>query len=121
MVSSGITRINKSIPNYFILGVLAFIINKALEIKGIYIPFIHAYLDDLIMMPTSLFIIQSLCKRIYGKDFRLNYWHILLLTAYVSVMFEWIIPTFKPYFIADIIDVFCYFLGSFMFVLLDRR
>lgn len=121
MASSSITRLIIRPPFYVIISLVLFSLNKIAEIKSIYIPFIHSYMDDILFMPVALWFIQMVCRFIYGHTFSLNYKHTLLLFIYVSIMFELVIPKFNSYFVSDFFDVACYFLGSISFMLLNRN
>ena len=121
MASSGFTRLIIRPPFYVVLSLWLFALNKYAEIKSIYIPFIHSYMDDILFMPVALWFIQAVCRLIYGHTFKLNSKHILLLFIYVSIMFELVVPRFNSYFVSDIFDVACYLFGSISFILLNKN
>lgn len=82
------------------------------------IPFFHAYLEDLLVMPLMLksaqLAIQVLWKT--QRNYVIHIIDVMLITIGVSVYFEAILPRFDARFTADFIDVMAYATGSLVFV-----
>lgn len=103
---------------YFLIPVLLFTINQYLEkVSGIFIPWVHAYLDDMLAMPVILGITLQVFRWIHPQKNQFVFKKIPLLVAwiYVSVVFEWYLPSTADYYIRDLWDVVCYALGTLFF------
>jgi len=103
---------------YFIVCCLLFWTNQFLErILGIFIPFVHEYLDDLLAMPVVLGISLQVFRWIsHLKDrFILTKTQILVGVAYFAFLFEFLLPMFSPVYTRDFWDMFCYGVGAVFF------
>ncbi len=109
----------------FWISVVLFIVNQALErIYGIFLPFIHAYLDDLLCMPIVLGIATQIIQWIHpaGKYYYLSNGHILIAVVMFSIVFELILPNTDPaHFTSDMLDILFYIAGAFLFYWLITR
>lgn len=109
---------------FFYIPVLFFLSNQILE-KGlaVFIPFVHAYLDDLLAIPVILGITLQIYKKIHPKKDRFTFTktQIFVAVIYVSIVFEWFLPKFSSIYISDSLDVICYFAGGIYFYLLVNR
>ena len=103
----------------FLIFIFLFIVNYLLEkCFGVFIPFIHAYLDDLLCMPIVLTITLALLHRMINtKPYRLSGKQIIFAVAYFSIVFEVILPKLNKKHTADVLDVFAYALGAILFYL----
>ncbi|MBS4072703.1 MAG: magnesium citrate secondary transporter [Algoriphagus sp.] len=103
---------------YFFIPILLFAGNQVLE-KGfkIFIPWVHAYLDDLLALPVILGITLQIYHWIHPKreKFRFKKEHILVAFLYVSLVFEGFLPWYSEVYIRDLWDIICYGLGSLIF------
>lgn len=103
---------------YFFLPLLLFAGNQVLEKSlGIFVPWIHAYLDDLMAMPVILGITLQIYRWIHPqKDFfsfkKQQVWVALI---YVSLVFEAFLPWVSTDYRSDSWDVVCYAMGAFLF------
>ncbi|MDQ3192323.1 MAG: magnesium citrate secondary transporter [Bacteroidota bacterium] len=83
---------------------------------GIFIPFIHAYLDDFLCMPVvltlTLYILQMILKE---ERFRLSKYQVIFAIIYFSVMFELVLPAFSSKYTSDVMDIAAYLIGAFVF------
>jgi hypothetical protein len=81
------------------------------------IAYLNNYLNDLLFVPLALgsavFLQQNLILK--QPDYYLNKSQIIISVAYISVMFEGIIPLFKDRYTADFFDVLCYGFGGLLF------
>lgn len=103
---------------YFIVCCLLFWANQFLErILGIFIPFVHEYLDDLLAMPVVLGISLQVFRWISPlKDgFIFTKTQILIGVAYFAFLFEFLLPMFSPVYTRDFWDVVCYGVGAVFF------
>lgn len=91
--------------------------NKLLELIGISIPFINAYMDDLFCIPFVLTPTLYLMRRFVfnNENYILGKLQIALAIIYCAVLFELILPQFSPKYTADIRDVVCYISGAILF------
>lgn len=103
---------------YFFIPILLFAGNQVLE-KGfeIFIPWVHAYLDDLLALPVILGITLQIYRWIHplGEGFRFKKEHVIVAFLYVSVVFEGVLPWYSEVYIRDLWDILCYGLGSLIF------
>jgi hypothetical protein len=80
-------------------------------------------LDDLLAIPVILGNTLQIYKKIHPKKDRFTFTktQILVAVIYVSLVFEWFLPKFSSTYIADFMDVVCYFAGGFYFYFLVNR
>jgi hypothetical protein len=99
------------------LGACAlFLANQMLEFFGVFIPFVHSYLDDLLVMPIFLALGLTGMRGIYrNPNGVLKVSHILVATLWISFLFEYWFPSYKANHYADAWDVLAYFSGSLLF------
>ncbi|MBA3899460.1 MAG: magnesium citrate secondary transporter [Bacteroidetes bacterium] len=101
----------------FLLSSLLFTINQILEKGfGIFIPFIHAYLDDLLCMPVvltlTLFILRWIIK---SPDYTFSKKQVIFALLYFSFAFEVLLPLYSEKYTADVFDVLAYGIGAVIF------
>lgn len=113
----------KFFSNYFWICLLLFILNQLLEREGVFIPLVHAYLDDLlcpgIVLGFALFIQQQFTFR--DPTYLLPWRHILFFVFWYSLLFEVIFPYWDARHYADLLDVFAYLTGSLIFYYAGNR
>lgn len=83
---------------------------------------VQFYVNDFLIIP----IVLTLCLLVIrwlrnDKNYVIPLRFILYLCVLYSVFFEWYLPKIHPRYTADIIDVLLYFLGGFVFCLLQKR
>lgn len=103
---------------YFLTACVLFWINQAVErLLGIYIPFIHAYLDDLLAMPVVLGLTMQVFRWIHPLKNRFYFSKMQLTVGwlYFSFLFEVLLPRWSDIYTADIWDVVCYGVGTIIF------
>ncbi len=101
----------------FVFSTLLFVVNQLMEKQfGIFIPFIHAYLDDLLCMPVvltmTLYILQMLLKE---ERYRFSKSQVIIAIIYFSVMFELVLPAFSNKYTSDVMDIAAYSIGALVF------
>ncbi|WP_178990996.1 hypothetical protein [Winogradskyella schleiferi] len=84
---------------------------------GLQLPnWMYFYINDFLCLP----IVLSLCLavlRLARKTEKLYvpFSVVLVLTAYFSIYFEWLMPKINPRYTFDVIDIGLYFLGAILF------
>lgn len=101
-------------PVYMAAVVLA-TLNQAVEHFGVYLPFIHSYLDDLLCFPIVLGTGLA-SYRLAFPNYRLTSWHIWPLFIVFVLVFEVYLPQTSTLYTADAWDVLFYLLGIFVFI-----
>ncbi|PVH24254.1 hypothetical protein DC487_14305 [Sphingobacterium corticibacter] len=113
---------NKAVAHFinpwFLCFALLFIIHQVVQWGlGIPIGWLDSYLDPLLMMPITLHLL--LWERRYlfekGDSYKLSIFGIFNYLILVSILGEVIFPVLQPGFVADWIDVLCYFTGAVFF------
>ncbi|MGL4582152.1 MAG: hypothetical protein ACRCVU_04115 [Flavobacterium sp.] len=88
---------------------------------GIDLPlFLNNYLNDILSIPITLFIILAVVQLFKGKVYKLSIWMIMFIVAYFAIYFEYYLPQFHPRYTSDIIDIGCYMIGGIIFYLIQR-
>ncbi|WPP51121.1 magnesium citrate secondary transporter [Catalinimonas niigatensis] len=101
-----------------LIAILVFLTNQILErVLQYYIPYVHAYLDDLVCMPVVLGISMQVMQYLRTSKglYFLSKSHVLLAFGYISIMFEIILPIFSDTYTSDPWDVVCYAAGSWIY------
>lgn len=109
---------------HFWIPALLFWVNQYLEkVQGVFIPFVHNYFDDLQAMPVILGITLQVFRWIHRAKgaFVFTKIQILVGTAYISFLFEVLLPQWSDKYTADPWDVLCYGLGSVYFYFFINR
>ena len=105
----------------FIACTTLFLFNQLLEAQGIYLPFVHAYLDDLLVMPIFFSITLTGMRLLYQNPHgRLSKIQIILGTLWIALLFEGIFPLYKENHYADPWDVLAYAIGAAFFYLFAK-
>ncbi len=89
--------------------------NQVVESQGIFIPFVHSYLDDFLVFPIVLTIGLAF-YRLAFTNYVLTPWHIWPLLAVYIFVFEMYMPSKSAQYTADFFDVFAYLAGIFLFL-----
>lgn len=103
---------------YFFIPVLLFGLNQILEKSlGIFIPWVHEYLDDLLAIPVILGITLQIYRWIHPlrDSFRFKKEHVIVAFLYVSLVFEGVLPWYSDQYVRDFWDILSYALGAFVF------
>ncbi|MBC6365188.1 magnesium citrate secondary transporter [Algoriphagus sp. AK58] len=103
---------------YFSIPVVLFSINQVFEkVFGVFIPWIHAYLDDLLAIPVILGITLQIYQWIHPlrQNFRFKKEHVFVAFLYVSIVFEGFLPWYSNLYVRDFWDIVCYAFGSLVF------
>ncbi|WP_228692309.1 magnesium citrate secondary transporter [Lunatimonas sp.] len=95
-----------------------FWVNQYLEkALAIFVPLVHSYLDDLLAMPVILGITLQVFRWVHptGEQFRFSTMQIVVGVAYISLLFEVLLPMWSEIYVRDFWDVVCYAAGAFYF------
>jgi hypothetical protein len=102
----------------FLIACILFWANQYLEkVQGIFIPFVHAYMDDLLAMPVVLGITLQAFQWIHPlrAGFRFTKVQVLVGWLYFSLLFEILLPRWSDHYVADPWDVLAYGIGAAFF------
>lgn len=114
---------NKKITVFFICSVTIGGLIYTAQKMGFYLPnIINFYVNDFLIIPICLTISLYILKYTRNnKNYTIPLYIILCLSAYYSILFEFILPKTHARYTADIIDVVMYFLGGLVFYFLQSR
>lgn len=101
----------------FLSSLNLFLTNQLLEYWGYYLPYIHAYLDDILCMPVVLSFALVFQRKIVLRqaDYTFTIWHIVVAVIYCALVFEWWLPKRSDIYVSDPLDILCYSIGAFIF------
>jgi hypothetical protein len=109
---------------FFILPCILFWINQYFEkVLGTFIPYVHSYLDDFLAMPVVLGLTLQIYQWIHPlrKDFVFSKVQVVVAVIYFAVIFEAFLPFWSDTYTMDVLDVFCYGLGTIWFYFLINK
>jgi len=107
------TLVNK----WFVGGCLIWLVVTVLRRSGHPLPLLNSYIDDLPAIPVianlglwfqRVFVIRS-------DYYVLSPWHVVFIVAYVSVLFELVLPYYSKAYTGDWLDVILYLAGGIFF------
>ena len=102
---------------YFWICLFLFTINQFVEKAGIFIPYIHSYLDDTlapgIVLGFALTFQQQLTFR--DKTYVFSIGHVIFFVIWYALLFEVVFPYFDTRHHADVMDVVAYGIGGWLF------
>lgn len=93
------------------------------SMTGLALPkIISFYLNDLLCMPVVLSICLVIMRRLKRKShLYIPLSAIVVITAYFSFHFEWLLPKFLERYTGDIIDVGLYIIGALLFYVFQKQ
>lgn len=97
------------------MAVMLAVSNQILEHNGVFLPYIHAYLDDLLCFPITLTLGLAAYRWLW-PHYQLNKWHIWPLFLFYAFYFEGYLPTKSTLYTRDWADVLAYFIGILIFL-----
>ncbi|GLB49419.1 hypothetical protein Y10_17870 [Neptunitalea sp. Y10] len=103
---------------------IIWVLIKLLRYFEIIIPYLNDYLTDIITIPALITFIL-ICRKLLFSNINFKQpiawpW-LLIITIYVSVLCEFIGPTYCRIGTADVVDVCCYFLGALFFYMMQKK
>ncbi|WP_367389593.1 hypothetical protein [Lewinella sp. LCG006] len=102
-----------------LIGVIALVHQYSQKILHLSVPWMNAYLDDILCMPLFLAIWQWE-KQLFWKTLYLRKKEIAFFTCFIFILFEGILPHYSMLFTADWRDGLAYCCGSSIFYLLQK-
>ena len=116
LVCNHIFWMKRSLLNpVFLVCVFLAIVNQILEKGfGVFVPFIHSYLDDFLCFPIVLTLGLAVYRFTY-PEYRLNRWHIIPTFIVYSVYFEMYLPQTSSAYTSDFYDLIAYLCGLTVF------
>lgn len=108
---------------YFWFCLLVFTVNQFVERSGLYIPYIHSYLDDLLCPGIVLGFTLWFQQRFTFKNasYQFNIKHLVVFVIWYSLLFEVWFPLRNTRHHADAWDVVAYAIGTLFFAFLGNR
>ena len=105
----------------FIIGVAISSIVYILQRLKINLPLlINNYLNDILSIPITLFVVLAIIRNIKGENYKLSIPIIFSVVVYYSIYFEYYLPQNNVRYTADYIDILCYCLGGFLFYFIQK-
>lgn len=83
--------------------------------------FINNYLNDLLAIPLTCWIILIVIRKFKQSNFILTPLMIVMITLYFSVYFEWYLPQDNERYTGDYLDILCYSSGGIIYFLLQKH
>ncbi|MGD1843867.1 MAG: hypothetical protein ACFB10_00560 [Salibacteraceae bacterium] len=101
----------------FVVSATLFWANQGLEKLGIFLPYVHAYLDDIVALPITLTIALWVQRTWVFRNpgYVLNWKHIAFTVIYFGLVFEWLLPKWSTVHHADPFDLIAYSVGGVLF------
>ena len=75
------------------------------------------YLADLLAVPLILYFTEKAVAFLYGGQELIKRWHRWVATLLVILCFEVFLPALSSRYTADLIDVLCYLIGLFFYLI----
>ena len=104
----------------FLFSVLVFLFYEA-SVEVIPYVFVHSYLNDLLAPIIILTITQFVLSFYQKKYYRLSVNQLLFFLVYISLFFEYFLPSISESYISDAFDVLVYALGVLTFHILINK
>jgi len=83
--------------------------------------FVINYLADILCLPILLIFSEIFIQKIQNNPFyKISKLQVFVVFVYISVIFEWILPSFSSKFTADSNDILAYAIGGIFFVIYQK-
>ncbi|MGZ3874067.1 MAG: hypothetical protein ACXVJD_14190 [Mucilaginibacter sp.] len=107
------TLLNKWFIAFCIIWLVVFTTRKL----GHPLPFVNGYIDDAIAIPVIANLALWFQRTVIIKNnyYVLSVWHVVFITAYVTLVFEGLLPWLSATYTADWRDVVLYVIGGVFF------
>ncbi|AEL25435.1 hypothetical protein Cycma_1681 [Cyclobacterium marinum DSM 745] len=119
MADSSLARIMSVLKNpFFWIPCILFWANQYLEkIKGLFLPFLHSYLDDLLAIPVVLGITLQAFRWMHQDHQQMIFTkkQIIIGLIYFGLLFEGLLPAWSLVYVRDPMDLVCYSIGAIYF------
>jgi hypothetical protein len=102
---------------FIFLCTAAFLFNYLLEKAAhVHIPWVHAYMDDLLVIPVILGITLWAERMIYRNPrYTHSSVHIVFTLLLLILVFEFILPRYSAAYISDPWDILCYMISGILY------
>lgn len=106
----------------FWISATLFLVHQIVE-KFWSIPYVHAYLDDVLAPPIVLGLALAFFQNIFpaDPDFRISWYWVLGFVAWYSFLFEWYFPKMDSRHYSDPLDILAYSAGALLFFYLGNK
>lgn len=102
---------------WFLTGCIVWLVVITLRRAGHPLPYLNGYLTDGFAIPVianlGLWFQRVVVYR--TNYYVLSVWHVAFIVAYVSLVFEWLLPRWSSRYTGDSIDVILYIAGGFFY------
>ncbi|WP_160711644.1 hypothetical protein [Chitinophaga solisilvae] len=87
------------------------------------VPLLNGHLTDFTAIPAIAHLAVTITRIYIVKDNHYSYplRYLIFMAAYISVVFEWVIPRFSSRYTGDVWDVAAYFAGSLFYFFVHAR
>ena len=84
--------------------------------------FVVNYLADVLCLPILLIFFEIFIQKIQNNPFyKISKLQVFVVFVYISVIFEWILPTISTKFTDDYYDIFAYAIGGIIYLLMTHQ
>lgn len=115
--------VNVFLHPYFLGCIIIYSLIRILRAEKIPVPdFVNGQITDLICIPFVLMICLAVVRAIKKDEkLQLKPWLVFLICVEYSIIFEWMLPAKSSIYTSDILDVVMYFIGGFLFLIIQKR
>lgn len=108
---------------FFISYGLIWLLVHGLRELGYFIPLVNDHLTDLVAVPAMAHVCIVVTSVFFVKDHHYTYplSYLLFIAAYLSLVFEYIMPRYSSVYTGDVWDAAAYFAGSFFYFFVHGR
>lgn len=96
----------------FICYCIVWTVIKLWRLLGVPPTFLNSYLTDLVAVPLIAHIVLVTSHSFFIKCEKYTLIYLLFLAAYISFVFEWLMPRFSTTYTSDWADIVCYCIGA---------
>jgi len=102
---------------WFITGCVVWLMVFATRKLHHPIPYINGYITDVFAIPVIATLALCFQRVVVFKSnfYTLSKWHVVFITAYVSLIFEVLLPGLSKTYTGDWVDVLLYIVGGLFF------
>ena len=93
------------------------VMNRLLGFYGVHVPFIHSYLDDVLVLPIVLGIMLLLFRKyiVLDEHYQFPFMYVIASVMLYASVFEYYLPKHSVRFTSDPLDIAAYALGGLFF------
>lgn len=115
--------IRKFFDPYFISYALLWALVHYFRSKGLIIPLINSYLTDVLAVPAIAHLTITIIRHFGIRDASYSYpfGYVLIIIAYLSFVFEYLMPSWSPVYTGDWGDVAAYGCGGLFYYFIHGK